>query len=176
MAGRRPVPDAIKDLTGSHNKRNGKAPRYRYLKLENVPVPRDIARDEIALEEWNAVLPELIENGLICRANLRIFANYCLAYAEAQRAQDDIFENGRTIEEDVFNRQGEVSGTRMKANPSISQAHQARLEMLRYAVEFGMTPAAATRVEASPQEAPNDAAFFMNGPPEEDSDSDGYKN
>ena len=169
MAGRRPIPDQIKDLTGSHNKRNSRPLKYRYLKLDGVPIPKDIQRDEVALEEWNAVVPELVQNGLLCRANLRILANYCLAHAEAQHAQDEVFENGRMLEEDVFNRAGEVSGQRMKPNPGITQAHQARLEMLRYAVEFGMTPAAATRVERGDgaDAGKDDFGSFMNGPEEE---------
>lgn len=173
MAGRKPVPDAIKDLTGSHNRRNPSAPKYRYLTLENVPVPKDIERDPTAREEWDGVLPELVQNGLICRANLRIFANYCLAYAEAQHAQDDVFENGRSFDESVFNRQGEVTGTKSKANPAITQAHQARLEMLRYAVEFGMTPSAATRVAAAPGDGQGKSFgdFMSNDETEEETDA-----
>lgn len=171
MAGRRPVPDAIKDLTGSHNARNPRSPRFR--KLEAVTVLKDVEREPRALEIWNDTVPELVELGLLTYANRRVWGNYCLAYADACAAQDDVFENGRWIEHSIFNNKGEETGTVKKPNPAIRQARDARLEMKCYAVEFGVTPAAATRVQtATGDEAAKDDFSKFTGPVEEDSDID----
>jgi len=151
MAGRRPVPDQIKKLTGSHNALNPNAPRaYHYRTVERVPIPKEIARDPHAKFIWDEVVPSLVANGMLERANLDCFANYCLAYAASRHALDDVFENGRVWTEPILNKQGEHVGDKQRPNPSLEEAAKRRLEMLRHAIEFGLTPAAATRVAASP--------------------------
>lgn len=145
--GRKPVPDNIKELTGSHNKRNASSPRFR--SADSVKPLKSVERDPIALEEWERVLPELVANGLLTRASLAIFGSYCLAFAAAEHAQLDVDITGRYIEEPRFNKAGDLVAHIRKPNPSIVQASHARLEMLRHAVEFGMTPSAATRVAAN---------------------------
>lgn len=149
MTGRPPKPDSLKDLTGSKQPRNAKSPRFR--KVESVPVLKFVERDADALEEWTRVLPELIDNGMLTRANLSTFGAYCQAYANWRHAEDDVFENGRMFTVPVFNKKtGAHEGDRQVVNPNISQAQHAMLAMLRIAVEFGLTPAAATRVSAEP--------------------------
>ena len=109
MAGRRPVPDAIKDLTGSHNARNPRSPRvYVYRSFESIVVLKDVEREPRALELWNEITPELVAAGLLTRGNLTVWGNYCLAYASACHAQDDVFDNGRWVEHDVFDKKGNV--------------------------------------------------------------------
>lgn len=152
MAGRRPIPDVLKDLSGSKNLRNPNSPRFQ--SVENVPVLKAVARDEYALELWNELLPELIPNGLVTRASVRWVGAMCQAYAAMMHAEDDVFERGRVLEQDVFSvKTGEVTGQKEVPNPAIAQASHARQEFLRFAVEFGITPAAMTRVKAV---APND--------------------
>jgi phage terminase small subunit len=161
MAGRRPIPDSYKDLTGSKQPRNPKAPRlYCYRQVSAVPTPNAISREPVALEEWNETVPELVQNGLLNRANLKLWAARCLAYAAAEHAQDDVFNNGRWVEEPVFNKKGEECGTRRKPNPALAEASRSRLEMLRHSIEFGASPASATRVNAEPGDgSPADDGF-----------------
>lgn len=170
MPGPRPTPDHIKDTTGSRLPRNNKSPRcYIYRNMVGVPKLRHIERETYAKELWDEVTPDIVAAGLLTRANLSTWGNYCLAYASACHAQDDVFDNGRWVMEPKFNKNGDVSGEVRKVNPSISQARDSRLEMLRYAVEFGITPAAATRVQAEPSDErkTDDFADFMNTAEEE---------
>lgn len=150
MAGRRPVPDAIKILTGSHNALNPDSPVYRNVK--GVKPLKVVVRDPVAMEEWDRVLPELVGNGLLTRASLAYFGAYCMAYAAWQHAEDEVSDNGRILVADVFDKKGEVIGSKQYPNPAIAQAQSAMQLMLRIGVEFGLTPAAATRVKAIPSE------------------------
>jgi P27 family predicted phage terminase small subunit len=150
MAGRKPVPDAIKDLTGSKRPRNGNAPKYAYVDAASARVPKDVQRDPYALEEWNFVIQELINNRMLTRANLRCFANYCLNVAYALHADDDVHEHGRLLNVPIMNKKGDVVDYKKISNPAISQVNIFRLAALRYAVEFGLTPSSQTRVFALP--------------------------
>lgn len=168
MAGRKPTPTELRKLSGSNLDRvNRREARFR--SVDSVKPLKIVERLPYALEEWNRVLPELVENGLLTKANLAIFGAYCVAYAHWYEAEDDICERGRVLEEPVFNRAGDISGHREKPNPAIAQSHQFSLEMLRHAVEFGMTPASATRISI-PADAERADSFdeFMNG----DADTD----
>ncbi len=148
-AGRPATPTELRKLSGSHPERiNRREARFR--KVESVTAPKIVSSNPDAFEEFNRVLPELIENGLLTRANLMIFASYCLAYAYWVAALRDVEERGRTLEEPVFARDGALTGHKEKANPAIAQAHQWSLAMKAHAVEFGMTPAASTKVQADP--------------------------
>lgn len=64
---------------------------------------------------------------------------------------------------------GDIVGHKYKPNPAIAQAGRARLEMLRYAIEFGMTPSSAAKVQAEPA-AEREASFadFIGGDMTED--------
>lgn len=78
-AGRPNTPSALRKLSGSNLDRlNKREPRFR--SVDSVKPPKLVERDPIALEEWNRALPELVENRLLTRANLMIFAAYCAAY------------------------------------------------------------------------------------------------
>jgi P27 family predicted phage terminase small subunit len=169
MAGRRPTPDHLKLLTGSKNPINGAAPRvFCYRTVNAVPRLKEVDREAYAMEEWDATIPSLVDNGLLTRANLRIWGNYCLAHAAARHAEDDVFENGRYVTTPVFDKKGEQTGERRLPNPGIAQANAARHEMLRIAQEFGMTPAAATRVKANVADGKTDGFEEFEAPVEED--------
>lgn len=175
MAGRRPTPDALKDLTGSHNKRNGRAPRtYTYRSFDTLPHLKDVEREPRAKELWDEMSPELIAAGLLTKASILTWSFCCIAYASACHAQDDVFDNGRWIEIPIFSGKGEHVGDVRKPNPAIKQAHEARQEMLRYAIEFGITPAAATRVQVEPgdERKSDDFGDFMSTPEETESNDE----
>ena len=151
----RPTPTAIRLLSGSNLHRvNPNEPKhYCYRKVESVPTPKSIEQDPVAKEEWLEIIPGLVQNGMLSRANLKTLANYCLAYAAAVHAQDDVIENGRWVHEEIYNtKTGEQIGTKRKINPNIKLAAEGRCEMLRHAIEFGLTPAASTKVAALTQE------------------------
>ncbi len=147
----RPIPSALRKLSGSHPERlNRREARFR--KIESVIPPKMVAADPVASEEFNRVLPALVDNGLLTRANLALFGAYCLDFAAAEHAQNDVYKNGMWLIEPIFNKNGEHTGDKRKLNPNIAAAVEYRKAMRLHAVEFGMTPAASTKVQAEPAE------------------------
>lgn len=145
----RPTPTALRKLSGSNlNRLNKKESVFR--SVETAHPPRYVERDAAAKEEWDRVIPELIANGLLTKANLTLFAAYCCAYASWMHAEDDVFENGRWISEPVFSKDGREIGTKRKPNSAIVQAQHACAAMRLFAIEFGLTPSSQTKVMADP--------------------------
>jgi P27 family predicted phage terminase small subunit len=166
--GNRPTPSAIRQLTGVHLDRiNRREACFR--SVETAHPPKVVEANELAQEEWNRAVPELVENRLLNKANLMIFAHYCVAHSEALRFQGIVDQEGPWIDENVFNKKGDLTGSKRKANPFIKLARDARLEALRYATEFGMTPAASTKVAANPvDERKSSFADLMSTPIDDD--------
>ena len=147
MAGRRPIPDEIKRLTGSHNPLNPDSPVFR--SVDTAKKLRVVERDQYASEEWDRLVPELVNQGLLTRAGLSYFGAYCMSFSQWQHAEDDITEHGRLIFEEQFDKKGNQIGTKQYLNPALLQAREAMKLMLRIGTEFGLTPSAATRVKAN---------------------------
>lgn len=121
MAGRPKKPKIVKDLKGTLRPWREKPS----LELSpEVPEPPDWLEGE-ALAEFNRVVAELRETGLLCRADRGSLAVYCCLWAEFVKAS----ENGVPA----------------------SIAHLA--EMRRYAALFGLDPASREKLPpAKPKE------------------------
>ena len=91
---------------------------------------------------------------------------------------DVIRDRGRLLEEEIVNKQGEVVGSRFKANPGIAQVAQYMALKCRLMIEFGMTPASATKIAASPEGARSDSfdEFTAGGDERGDENSGGPVN
>lgn len=151
------TPEAIRRLSGSHLDRiNPNSPKYH--KIENVPVPKIIAENAHAYFIWTEVGPELIALGILTRACLQLFTAFCVAYARWMEADEEVATDGKWLEEDVFDKKGEVSGSKRKRNPAIMEAIQHRREMLAIGAQFGLTPATQGKVSA-PDQGENKKGF-----------------
>jgi P27 family predicted phage terminase small subunit len=143
--GPRPKPTHLRLLQGN--------PGRRPLN-ENEPQP-DIAVDVPeppahvyghAADEWRRIAPGLHRLKLLTAHDLKVLETYCVSYCrwrEAEealarvRARDPVMlglmiKNGK---------EGE-----MLENPLVRISRRSAFEMLRYASEFGFTPAARTRI------------------------------
>jgi P27 family predicted phage terminase small subunit len=163
----RPTPTARRKLTGVHPERINKN-EAKFGKVESAKPPKYL--DKIAAEEFNRVLPELTANGLLNRANLQMFASYCGMFSSMVRALEHVRAHGLYIEISVFDKKtGHKTGTQEILNPSVKVARESALAAKNIAVEFGLTPAAATKVAASlsEKEKPEEEDFaeFVSGAP-----------
>lgn len=86
-----------------------------------------------AAEEWERVMPDLIAMGTASAADTIPLACYCEAVARFKVASDLVAKAGLMIRD----RDGQV-----RKNPAVGQARDAAWEVLRWAREFGLTPAA----------------------------------
>jgi P27 family predicted phage terminase small subunit len=99
-----------------------------------------------AAQEWKRIVPELLRLKVLTVIDGMALAAYCQAYARWQQAERDVKRYGITVRESVL-KDGEPTGyVRLKRNPAIGVANDALKIMKSFLIEFGMTPAARTRI------------------------------
>lgn len=100
---------------------------------------------DAAREEWMRIVVELVALGLLTHLDRGALAAYCQAYgrwraaelALARMAARDAVTEGLMIKTQSGN---------LIQNPLVGTANKAMADMVRYAAEFGLTPAARARV------------------------------
>lgn len=112
-----------------------------------------------AAAEWRSILPELRQLGVLSRIDGKALAAYCHAFARWMEAEREAKRLGIVVEEPIvhYDRESgepEVVGYRYKKNPAVTISETAMKIMKSFLVEFGMTPAARSRVRI---EKPADA-------------------
>ena len=81
MAGRRPTPDALKQLAGYPGKRKPRPGSKPVVQSGDAAAPPIVREDPIARAEWRRLAPSLKLLGLIDATNQQSFAAYCLSWS-----------------------------------------------------------------------------------------------
>jgi P27 family predicted phage terminase small subunit len=141
MSPQTPTPTKLKILRGNPGKQrlNRAEPKF---KVEPLPQPPDFL-SKIAKQEWRRITPELHRLGLLTCVDLSAFAAYCQAYARWVAAESALQVNGKmefTLQTDRGN---------IVYNPLVGIASAACRDMVKYAAEFGLTPASRSRIATS---------------------------
>lgn len=131
MPGPPPTPLSLKILRGNPGKRPLRAEPQPTLTERAPEVPAFV--DGYAADEWRRVAPELYRLGLLSMLDTGPFAAYCVAY-----------QHWRTAEEVLSNDDHPLDAADQRRLTRIA-ANAAR-DMIKYASEFGMTPAARSRL------------------------------
>src|SRR4030088_1854931 len=93
MRGRKPKPTVLKLLDGNPGKRplNDREP----ASIPGIPdMPEDL--DDEAQAEWNRIVPELREMGLLCRADRAALTGYCTSWSRCGKAEARVGKGGTT--------------------------------------------------------------------------------
>ena len=146
MRGPKPKPVELRVL---HGKAADKA-------REQIPQPRralprcPASLDGVAAECWRRLARELYDAGLLSNIDRDALANYCIAFARHQKAEEMIAKSSEMLkaadEKDSAGNITRVGG--FYQNPWLSIANKAAETMLKLAAEFGMTPSSRSRVKA----------------------------
>lgn len=139
-SGRKPIPTNVKQLKGTLNKSRENA---RTKGREEVAFPVTALSppaylDDVASAEWRRLYPILDKVKILTEPDLHQLAQYCEALSLCIAARKEYKREGLTI-------QNELTGV-MRPHPMIAVAEKAARTMLNFAVEFGLTPAARSRV------------------------------
>lgn len=144
MRGRKPKPTKLKLLSGTARK---------HRLNEHEPTP-DLAQPEppehltgAARQEWERVIEEIVQLGIMSNLDRAPLAAYCQAYgrwvaaeaALARMADKDAVTEGLIIRTKAGN---------VIHNPLVGAANKAMADMVRYAAEFGFTPSSRAQVSA----------------------------
>jgi P27 family predicted phage terminase small subunit len=135
MAGRRPKPTALKELTGN--------PGKRPLNLLQ-PRPQGLARcpahlSAQAKSEWRRVAPELRRLGLLTTVDRAALAAYCTLWSLAVDAERQIQKLGLILFDEA----------RAYKNPAVNVLKDVLAQMRLFATEFGMTPSSLSRIHVA---------------------------
>lgn len=163
MAGRLPKPTAVKELQGNPGKR----------KLNRTEPPTQKGAPEMPLfitataeQEWDRIVPILLEMNVLTTADGAALANYCMTFARWQEAESAITEHGVVIQEPVLNKEAEVVGYKLKKNPACTVAMACQKEMRAQLSAFGMDPSSRSRIKGAtnePQKSPLAKLLEMRG-------------
>lgn len=157
-SGRKPTPTALKLVKGNPGKRalNKREPR---VQLGEPSPPPFLNRD--ARAEWARVIRTLCDAGLMTELDRAALAAYCQAYGRWAQAERALAKMAETDERSEALVTMTATGNAIQ-NPLVGIANKAKADMVRYAVEFGMTPSARSKVQAQPpdDEKNGTAEFF----------------
>jgi len=136
MKGRKPKPTAVKVLEGNPGKRplnDGEARPDN--KMPSCPK----FLNQAARKEWRRVAGRLHKAGLLTYVDGALLAAYCQAYGRWAEAEQEMTKG-----------QGAVIATEggyLVQSPWLAVANRALKQMKEFAVEFGMSPSARSRVK-----------------------------
>lgn len=140
------VPTNLRILRGNPGKR-------RFNTREPMPPLPSVCPEPpeylsvVAAEEWRRIAPQAYVLGLLTNLDISLMAVYCEAYARwraavaalAEAAENDPETHGLVLEDDAGN---------PVANPLVRMVSQASRDLLRFAMEFGLTPVARSRIDS----------------------------
>lgn len=139
MPGPPKKPTALKLVEGTYREdrvaKNEPRPKAR--------VPRPPKHfSALALEEWNRIVTELAENGLMTNLDRAALVAYCDFWEAYVIADERLKKKGGGL---VYT----SANGNMVENPYFSIKKRAAEIMHKFLIEFGMTPASRTRISAN---------------------------
>jgi len=146
MRGARPKPTKLKVIEGNPGKRPLPEDEPMPDKAKRMPTaPAHL--DKLAKREWVRTGKQLFDLGLLTKLDLPAFEQYCEAYATWKKAIE-------AVQVDNILLKSATGG--MYMNPALHVASQAAKQMKVLLVEFGMTPAARTKLTVEPKKKKED--------------------
>jgi P27 family predicted phage terminase small subunit len=112
-----------------------------------IPSPPEFLSEDAKLE-WERVSQQLFRLGLLSQLDRTSLAAYCQAYGRWKQAEAALAELARR-DQLSHGLMIKTSNGNLIQNPLVGTANKAMAEMMKYAVEFGMTPSARSRIETS---------------------------
>jgi P27 family predicted phage terminase small subunit len=153
MRGRRPKPSALRRLQGNPGKRplNEAEPRPR---VENPECPKFLIG--LARQYWKKIAPLLVGTGVLTTLDATALTVLCQAFANWLDAERKLRRYGPIIKA--------PSGYPV-LSPYFSLARSAFQQVMKVAVEFGMTPSSRSRLRVEKPQTEEDPleAFLKRG-------------
>ena len=145
MAGRKPVPTALKVLRGNpgHRPLNTREPAP--ARVVDLTPPAELSG--VAAAEWIRLAPALQKLGLLTVIDDRALMAYCMVWARWLEAESHVRDHGLVLK----GKRGAPF-----VSPYVKIAAQAALQLKGWIEQFGMTPSSRSRVKTDPGDKPAD--------------------
>ena len=141
--GPKPTPTHLRLLQGNPHKRS-----VNPIEPQPEQIPVGDAPEHLhghARLEWERAGKVLRNQGMFTKADLKVFESYCVAYGHWRDAEEALARAG-AADPDNYGLTIKMPSGRTVENPLVGTARRHSLDMLRYASEFGFTPASRTCV------------------------------
>ena len=139
MAGRPRKPTALKKAEGNRGKRP--LPQHEPKAKRGIPtMPKHL--NEVARKEWKSITKKLDEIGVLTTIDGTALAAYCDAYCDWVAARELLKDKSLIVK-------AAKSGYPIP-HPALGIKNTALKIMHKFLIEFGMTPAARSKVELKP--------------------------
>jgi P27 family predicted phage terminase small subunit len=149
--GPRPRPTHLKLLMGNPGKRPiNPEPEPAFAAV--IPDPPEFLKG-YAADEWRRIAEELYRLKLLTVVDIYPLAAYCEAYG-MWRTSVETYETMAANDPATHGLIVRAKNGTILQNPIVLSARQAAKDMVRYASEFGFTPAARSRIAAGDDESP----------------------
>lgn len=148
IRGPKPIPTHLKVLRGNVGKRPINKNEPQPEQFAEVPDPPEFLSG-YEVDEWKHTAPELHRLKLLTTIDVPAFAAFCSAFGQWRMAAESLhrMQSGDPV----------MNGMIIKAkngdamtNPLVSIVRKHAGDVVRYAAEFGMTPAARARIAMGP--------------------------
>lgn len=146
-AGRPSIPTAIKKLQGTDRADRVLVNEMMPAKLEYAPSAPEWMSDD-AKEEWNSACDQLLDLDMLHRVDLGMLAAYCQEMANFIQATVQLKREGHI--NSIVREDGTVY---QQPSPWVSIKNSYLKNAQSIARDFGFTPAARTKISATPKEA-----------------------
>jgi len=156
--GRKPKPSALKELEGNPGKRpiNKAEPKP---KTGMPSCPRHLNTQ--ARKEWHRMAPQLQKLGLLTQIDRAALAGYCQCYGRWVEAEKKLKELAG-ISVDKVPYLYKTSNGNLIISPLLIVANKSLEQMHKFLVEFGLTPAARSRIAISGGESDDPLDKLLN--------------
>ena len=138
--GPKPKPDALRVIDGG-KRVTGQAPAETSL-----PTPPEWLRAE-AKAEWKRLGRKLADLGLLSSIDRAAFAAYCQAFGTWAAAEKALAKMRQDEANPMAGHVAKTAGGNLVHHPLGTVAQKARLEAVKIAAEFGLTPSSRSRID-----------------------------
>lgn len=145
VRGTKPVPTHLQLVRGNPSK-NRITPDTVRPSTEIPPAPAHLLG--AAEVEWYRIAKLLLECGLLAGIDVSTLAAYAQLYGRWVEAETALNEHKAGPDAIAFGLLVATTNGTLIQNPLVGLANAAARDMVRYCVEFGMTPSSRTRVHA----------------------------
>jgi P27 family predicted phage terminase small subunit len=163
MPGPRPIPVRLKVLRGNPGRRSIRG-LFEPPRPPEPPKPPPFLSGH-ALDEWLRIAPGLALFGLLTDLDVMPLAAYCTSYERWREAEELLAELAK-VDDRARGLLIKGSKGQARANPLVQIAAQAANDMVKFAGEFGFSPAARSRIALGPQPGLGKFAGLIAGEPD----------
>src|SRR5258708_3639509 len=150
MTGRPPKSSNVKAAAGNPGGRPVNTPPEPTTGRPGMPV----GLSKAGKKEWRRIVPELEDMGILTVVDGPILGLWCEAVADVERATFEIDRDGMTFK-------NPESGL-IKAHPAVAMRKAAQATMQKIANDYGLTPAARTRIHVQKKQTGSKLQQLLN--------------